>query len=200
MQNPKNNKPFPDTGPGFYTFALWLVFLVLPALTSVFAAYMPTWSSVWMRILIVLSAACLIWNVLSILFRWYKTPWGRLIPFAVMGNVAGLLYLVPLWRFAGEPVWLGVLLVFHYLFCTWLSVRYGKEIYREGISPKTRVGKLLYRIGLVGPFGGGLIALAITKALGGIFVGFLLAVCGTIIILYLTAIVNKIKDPEFGSR
>lgn len=196
---PEKRNPFPDIGPGFYTFGLWSAFLVLPVFASVAAAIMPTWSSIWINFLFLLAILCFMWNVLSILFRWYDTPWGRLIPPAVMGNVAGFLYLVPLWRFAGEPLWLSILLGFHYFFCTWVGVRSGKEIYREGIFPKTRLGKLWFKVGAVGPLGGGLIALVSTRDLVGVFIGLVLAACGTIVILYFTAIVNKLKDPDFGS-
>jgi hypothetical protein len=198
VDSSKKKKSFPDTGPGFYTFGLWVTFLILPGFACLAATIVPVWSSLWLNFLIFFAILLLIWNVLSIVFRWYDTPWGRLLPPAVLGNIAGFLYLVPLWRFAGEPLWLGVILVFHYLFCTWASVRYGREIYREGTSPKTRVGKLLFKIGLIGPFGGALIALAITKAFGGIFIGLILALCGTIIILYFTAFIYKLKDPGFG--
>lgn len=186
METSKEKKPFPDISPGFYTFCLWLIFFIFPGLSSVIVANMPTWSSIWINFLIIFGILCLVWNVASILFRWYDTPGGRRIPPAVMGNVTGFLYLVPLWRFAGEPLWLGILLVFHYFFCTWVSIRFGKEIYQKGSFRKNCVGNMLLKIGLLGPFAGGLIALILTRNLVGIFIGMVLAACGTVIILYFT--------------
>ena len=71
------------------------------------------------------------------------------------------------WRVANEPIFYGVFLVGGYITCIYVGIKYRDFIQKESFNPKTKFGKSLAFIGVIGPVGGGFMGFVLGQSSGG---------------------------------
>lgn len=138
--------------------------VVGPVVFGIFAAVLPEPSAGWGILWALIMAGDLLWTWQGRRASRHLDPRWRLTFGIAQFDLSGVFTAVPLWRFWGMSLWLGLVLLLLLALAAGVGHRYRYLIAQELINPRTRVGRVVGAIGMIGGGTAGMIGYGLGRA------------------------------------
>jgi hypothetical protein len=180
--------------------------ILLPLFMALLATFLPDTSlniGFWLMGVLLVD---FIWLFLSRVRSMHENHSWRIVCLVIQMDLFAAFTLLLNWRYWGEPTGLAITLVIVFVIIAFLGYKNRRIVLQEGISPRTKLGKIIYAAGFIGGGVAGVISYSAMRSLNGIvdssvlgmvFVN-VMSVFALVLVLFFQATLLKIEEPSWN--